>query len=110
MIFSRRIVFYTDSGPRTSPLSGSPVHDFLVAYSFFIRILSGVPAIKWNMSLESRIKERAFGHTYIYIHMNIYTSVYIYIQMRAHISICLHAYTCIYFFTLELTLCVSMIR
>ena len=55
MIFSRRIVFYRDSGPKTSPLSGIPLHDFLVAYFVFIRILSGVPAIKWNMSLESRI-------------------------------------------------------
>ena len=113
MIFSRRIVFYRDSGPRTSPLNGSPIHDFLVAYSVFIRILSGVPAIKWNMSLESRIHIDALDKgkglwPHIYIYINIYTSVCLYIYMRVHISICLHTH--IYFFTLELTLCVSMIR
>ena len=48
MIFFRRIVFYRDSGPKTSPLSGIPLHDFLVAYCVFTRILSRVPAIKWN--------------------------------------------------------------
>ena len=118
MIFSRRIVFYRDSGPRTSPLSGSPAHDFLVAYSVFIRILSGVPAIKWNVSLESRIHIDALDkgkglwpHIYIYIHkyIHICLSIYIYTYACTYIYMPTHIYIYL-FFTLELTLCVSMIR
>ena len=48
MIFSWRLVFYTDFGPKTSPLNGMPPYDFLIAYCVFTRILSQVPAIKWN--------------------------------------------------------------
>ena len=48
MIFSRRIVFYKDSGPKTSPLNGIPPHDFLVAYCVFTRILSRKRVIEWD--------------------------------------------------------------
>ena len=61
MIFSRRIVFYRNSGPRTSPLSGIPLHDFLVAYCVFTRILSRVPAIKWNTTSHVSPRARVYG-------------------------------------------------
>ena len=97
MIFPRRIVFYKDSGPKTSPLSGIPLHDFLVAYFVFTRILSRKRVIEcdengWffdSNSLEPWITytHRCVGHRegpsathiYIYKYIHIYLSTYIYI-------------------------------
>ena len=105
MLFLRRIVFYKDSGPRTSPLSGIPLHDFLAAYCVFTRILSRKRVIECDEnglffdsnSLEPWITytHRCAGHRegplathiYIYKYIHIYLSTYIYIHMCVHISV-----------------------
>ena len=89
MIFSRRIVFYKDSGPKTSPLNGIPLHDFLVAYCVFTRILSRVPAIKWNTTSHvSPARARARVCVVLCVCVHVFVCVCVCVCACVWVSVC----------------------